>query len=196
MKQLAIIAALSFIGSAFALFETTDHVLVIDAGHGGHDAGYISGDIKESDLNLAWARDLKQQAEEKGIEVVMMRDSDDFIALAARSEKIAENRENAIFISYHMQASQSEQPAGPSIVIHNDASEVTHDWALRVEAYLDTLEEIQIKKGDFMLLRDPDLTGMIINPGFMTNTADLQKIISTEHQSRFNAQLINALLKE
>ena len=49
--------------------------VVIDAGHGGHDAGAVSSIAREKDLNLAVARKLRKLLQNKGFRVVMTRDS-------------------------------------------------------------------------------------------------------------------------
>lgn len=88
--------------------------IVIDPGHGGHDTGTISGSgLKEKDLVLDVARRLKGYIKRNypGIEVVMTRDSDRFIALEERTA-IANSRRADLFISVHANASPSRVASG------------------------------------------------------------------------------------
>ena len=74
--------------------------IVIDAGHGGHDAGAVSSWAKEKDCNLAVARKLKKKLEQAGYKVVMTRNSDVFLTLEQRVA-IANKTPNSLFVSIH-----------------------------------------------------------------------------------------------
>ncbi len=74
--------------------------VVIDAGHGGHDAGAVSSYAREKDCNLAVAKKLKAKLEKQGFKVVMTRDDDRFLTLKQRVD-IANATPNSIFVSIH-----------------------------------------------------------------------------------------------
>ncbi len=74
--------------------------VVIDPGHGGHDAGAVSAYAREKDCNLAVGLKLKQKLEKQGFKVVMTRDSDIFLTLQQRVN-IANATPNSIFVSIH-----------------------------------------------------------------------------------------------
>ncbi|HCY75909.1 MAG TPA: hypothetical protein DHV28_08300 [Ignavibacteriales bacterium] len=78
-------------------------VIVIDAGHGGQDAGAIGvNGVKEKDINLAIALKLGKLIEEnmKDVKVVYTRKTDVFIDLYKRG-KIANEKSGKLFISIH-----------------------------------------------------------------------------------------------
>ncbi len=74
--------------------------VVIDAGHGGHDAGAVSAYACEKDCNLAVAQKLRAKLEKQGFKVVMTRDGDYFLTLKQRVD-IANATPNSIFVSIH-----------------------------------------------------------------------------------------------
>lgn len=74
--------------------------VVIDPGHGGHDAGAVSAYAKEKDLNLAVARKLRTMLENQGYRVVMTRDGDYFLTLQQRVA-IANSVPDSVFVSIH-----------------------------------------------------------------------------------------------
>ena len=86
--------------------------IVIDAGHGGHDPGAHGNGINEAELTLDVAQRLQTLLEKQpGFEVVMTRDTDEFIPLQERTA-IA-NREGAdLFLSIHANASRNVQAHG------------------------------------------------------------------------------------
>jgi N-acetylmuramoyl-L-alanine amidase len=86
--------------------------IVIDPGHGGHDPGARGKGVTEAELVLDVALRLeKLLAAVPGVDVILTRRTDDFIALQERTA-IA-NREGAdLFLSIHANASPSAQARG------------------------------------------------------------------------------------
>lgn len=75
--------------------------VVIDAGHGGKDAGCVGTSVKEKDINLAVAqRVAKLLSAQKDIKVVMTRATDVFLPLQQRCD-IANAAKGDIFVSIH-----------------------------------------------------------------------------------------------
>ena len=79
------------------------YTVVIDAGHGGEDPGATSpgGYIKEKDINLAVAKELKRQLDETGLyKAVLTRNRDVYIKLR---DRVGLSREVGadLFISIH-----------------------------------------------------------------------------------------------
>ena len=77
-------------------------VVVIDAGHGGHDTGANENGVYEKDVNLSVALKLGALIEKKlkDTEVIYTRDNDKFISLQGRAN-IANNAHADLFISIH-----------------------------------------------------------------------------------------------
>lgn len=85
-------------------------VVVIDAGHGGHDPGTLSSYAVEKQVVLAIADKLAALLEAKGIEVVLTRDSDFFLTLAERAT-FAKPEIN-LFVSIHANAAANSSAHG------------------------------------------------------------------------------------
>ena len=75
-------------------------LIVIDAGHGGHDTGAIGGRKREKDLVLQVAKRLERQLKKRGHPVYMTRRRDRFLKLRQRT-KIADKKNAVVFISIH-----------------------------------------------------------------------------------------------
>lgn len=82
--------------------EAKDFVVVIDAGHGGHDPGALGKISKEKNINLNVALKLGKQIKRNcaDVKVVYTRERDVFIPLDRRAE-IANNAKADLFISIH-----------------------------------------------------------------------------------------------
>jgi N-acetylmuramoyl-L-alanine amidase len=99
--------------------------IVIDPGHGGHDPGARGKGVSEAELVLDVALRLeKLLSKVPGVEVILTRRTDDFVALPERTA-IA-NREGAdLFLSIHANASTSAQARGVETYFLNFASNLS-----------------------------------------------------------------------
>ena len=78
--------------------------VVIDAGHGGTDAGAIGGGIKEKDITLDVSKRIEKLLKQKGYDVKMTRLDDTYVSLQERVD-ISEAFEPDIFVSIHVNSS-------------------------------------------------------------------------------------------
>jgi N-acetylmuramoyl-L-alanine amidase len=85
--------------------------IVIDAGHGGHDPGAKARGLEEADLVLDVALRLEALLKDAGVEVIMTRRTDTFIALEERTA-IANRAGADLFLSIHSNASASDLAHG------------------------------------------------------------------------------------
>jgi len=81
----------------------SESLIVIDAGHGGHDSGAIGEGQYEKDLVLQIAQKTAQKFKNMGYRVHLTRDNDRFIKLSGRT-KIADRKDAKVFISIHANA--------------------------------------------------------------------------------------------
>ena len=76
--------------------------VVIDAGHGGKDMGAVDNNVKEKDINLGVALQLRKLIEKhlKDTKVVMTRENDTYLTLQQRAD-VANKAKGDLFISIH-----------------------------------------------------------------------------------------------
>lgn len=88
-----------------------DFTIVIDAGHGGKDAGSVDNGIKEKDINLDVALKLSElfKKKMKGVKVVLTRSDDTYLTLQQRADK-ANSAKGDIFISVHCNSVDMKNP--------------------------------------------------------------------------------------
>ena len=114
--------------------------VVIDAGHGGHDAGAIGLKMKvqEKNLNLAVAKQLAAKIREKypEVKVVLTRDTDVFLPLQQRAD-IANKNHADLFISIHTNAAENRKAQGAeTFILGTDRMEDNLDVAMRENAVM------------------------------------------------------------
>lgn len=110
---------------------STHLVVALDPGHGGIDPGAESGDLREADLVLAFARRLVPVLEATGrFDAVLTRESDEFLPLDARLTQAREAGAD-ILISLHADALE-DADAAAGLVIYSLAGKAVAaaDWRL------------------------------------------------------------------
>jgi N-acetylmuramoyl-L-alanine amidase len=121
-------------------------LVVIDAGHGGHDPGASGQGLREKDLVLSLAIALRDQlVREGGVRVALTRDDDRFLVLDERFA-IARALGADLFLSIHADSAGAEDKvAGASIyTLSNEASsQAAARFAARENA-VDTINGIEL----------------------------------------------------
>lgn len=102
LRIIRIFLGVLFVLSAFTPVEAKDFVLVIDAGHGGHDAGAIGQFSQEKNINLRVALTVGKLIENNcsDVRVIYTRKTDVFIPLNRRAD-IANEAKADLFLSIH-----------------------------------------------------------------------------------------------
>ena len=75
-------------------------LIVIDAGHGGHDSGAVGGAKQEKNLVLSIAKKTAKALKKRGFRVYLTRSKDYFLKLSQRT-KIADKKGATVFVSIH-----------------------------------------------------------------------------------------------
>lgn len=92
-------------------------LVVIDAGHGGHDPGAISphGGLQEKNVTLAIAKAVRDEMLKSGrVRVALTRDSDKFIVLQDRYQ-LARKLNADLFISIHADSAENPEANGGTV---------------------------------------------------------------------------------
>jgi N-acetylmuramoyl-L-alanine amidase len=115
----------------FILDKNSRKRIVIDAGHGGKDAGGRKAfGLKEKEINLLVAKELYSMLKDEDIfDALMTRTSDVFIPLDVRS-KIANDYKADIFISIHANASRDRREKGFEVYFMSENA--SDPWAAEV----------------------------------------------------------------
>ena len=85
--------------------------IVIDPGHGGRDPGASGNSLTESALTMDLAERVTTQLHDYGIEVVLTRQSDNFVSLEKRAGLATQSNAD-LFLSLHVNASQRRNTRG------------------------------------------------------------------------------------
>jgi len=99
-------------------------IIVIDAGHGGRDPGAtsVSGEVREKELTLALARELRDILVERGrVRVAITRDDDRYLTLEDRAA-VARRLGASLFISLHTDSAPNPLARGATVYSLSDVA--------------------------------------------------------------------------
>ena len=149
----------------------TKKKIVIDAGHGGTDAGAIGGNIKEKDITLDVAKRLEKLLKQKGYEVKMTRTDDTYVSLQDRVE-ISENYCPDIFVSVHVNSSVKPEITGVETHYYHQESmslaQVVHSsFASAIQS-----PNRGLFKSKFYVINHTTSPAILIEIGFISNSAE------------------------
>jgi len=166
--------------------DETKPLVVIDAGHGGHDPGAISphGGKREKEVTLAIAKRIQQSLLATGrVRVALTRDDDKFLVLSERYS-IARRLGADLFISVHADAAGNESAKGATVYT---LSEVASD---RETAKLAAREnKADIIRGLDLNNADANISPILIDlrqRETMNLSSDFAKLLLREGDAKMN----------
>lgn len=125
--------------------------IMLDAGHGGQDPGGIGYfGTKEKMIVLDIVKRLKANLEERGMNVITTRSSDDFISLERRAE-LANQKHINLFVSIHANISRSRKTKGIEVYYLKELDAVERKEAMDPGKYQAMFKGYKMKQGDSRL---------------------------------------------
>src|SRR6476660_2461952 len=187
--------ALVTCGSSYAARESRTSessgspIIVIDAGHGGHDRGGIPGQrIAEKDMTLDVAQRLRNVLSASGYRVVMTRDSDVFVPLGTRVA-IANSYRNAIFVCIHFNATQRRAAGGIETYFYSRDS---LPLASAIHSYVvggAPSSNRGVRRRGFYVLRKTNIPAVLVECGFLTNPTEAAYAASASYRQKLAEEI-------
>lgn len=166
--------------------------VVIDAGHGGHDAGAVSRSTRqrEKDLALDTAKRLRTELSRKGFSVGMIRSGDNFVDLDQRVAMA--NRMGEVLVSIHYNAGGSSLH-GPEVYYWRVDS---HGLAVRLQGAMNAVyggrgNARGLVRRRLRLTRNPSIPCVLVECGYLSNRAEAARV----GNPRFRQQLAESMAR-
>lgn len=166
--------------------------VVVDAGHGGVDAGAVGvNGSHESSINLSVAKKLEERLKSCGINVVMTRETEDGLYglptdgfkrrdMRKRKEIIEQAQPNLV-VSIHMNKSDVASVRGAQVFYHK-GSKLSEKLAACLQTSLNASSESKPRTaltGDYYMLNCTSFTSVIVECGFLSNSAE-EKLLADD----------------
>lgn len=169
--------------------------VVIDAGHGGQDPGATScTGYYEKIVNLQVAAKVGRLLRQRGVRVVMTRDSDNFIELEERAA-IA-NRNNAqLFVSIHCDSMERNSKQGFTIYVARSGSRASRQAAEAIAgAMIKTgLENQGVREADYKVLIYTQGPAVLVELGYISNYQEAGLLRDSAFQDRLAQAIANGI---
>ena len=181
--------------------------VVIDAGHGGHDAGVRSSDSKltEKELALAIAQQIRELNTDPSLNIVLLREKDEYQPLKEKVEKAIALKPDA-FVSIHINGA-SEQGKGPDRSGIEVFLGTKNKQILPASAQLGsmitgsltgiypTMDILRTRSSSIYVLDAPqiDYPAALVEVGYLTNPKDRAFISHPENQAAVARGILKAL---
>lgn len=148
--------------------------IVIDAGHGGYDAGAVKGSRYEKNDNLRMALAVGERLKRCGINVIYTRTTDEFIPLLERS-RISNSQNVDLFASFHRNSATSSTANGVETLVYNNASTKSVQAAEALQQALVNIgvqSNRGVKRANLSVLRETNAPALLLELGFISNDQD------------------------
>ena len=176
-------------------------IVLIDAGHGGHDAGAIGGGVKEKDVNLAIAYKYAKgyfNSSSSDIKAYWTRRDDTFWTLSSRAS-YAKTVEADLFVSIHQNSAVSTSANGFEVYYSskNNSTQSNNLTSKKMAYFFDNrlpsglgFSSRGVKDGpNLYVLKYNSVPSILLEIGFISNSSNRSKLKDPAFQKK-TAKLI------
>ena len=176
-------------------------LIIVDAGHGGHDGGAVANGAIEKHLTLEIARKVREELVAAGFRVVMTRDGDVFLPLEERAV-LSEKLGAEVFVSVHINTDGSGSEAEgletyfagkPSLLAirKTGRKEGKDSMSEKLASLVQrcACEETQAvnrgtKQRDYVVIEEARCPAVLVECGFLTNAIEARRLREKAHQEK------------
>ncbi|MDE7287660.1 MAG: N-acetylmuramoyl-L-alanine amidase, partial [Lachnospiraceae bacterium] len=165
-------------------------LIVVDAGHGGEDSGCLGFGIYEKDINLQIALRVKQCLEKRGFRVMMLRETDEFLAIEERAE-LANSRQADAYVSIHQNTYEGSDKSVSGIETWYDGADTDRDnERLARLIHQQTIKSTGANErmlwdiADLYVTNKTLMPACLIETGFLTNQKECRLLSTDEYQEK------------
>lgn len=171
-------------------------IIVIDAAHGGIDMGASSGTSTEKEIVEKISKKVKALNQNKEIEIVLLRDQDNYIKLTDRLTAINSLIPD-LMISLHINHSKDETENGISAFVSKKNQFYTKSVE-NADRLLTNIASLKLKRGtikdsNFFLINKSNCPAVILELGYISNTNDKNYLDSEAGQTEIATKILNTI---
>lgn len=181
----------------------SNFTIVLDAGHGGIDAGASYKDIYEKNINLEIVKILKETLEKHNANVILTREGDYDLSspnIKRRKKSDFDNRiklinsSNAdIYLSIHLNYFNDSIYKGAQ-VFYSDILEENKIIAENIQKKLNDKRKIKKMEPSLYMYNKLKVPGVLIECGFLSNHIDRENLTNDEYIKKISEDIKNAII--
>lgn len=177
---------------------TKTYTVVIDAGHGGTDIGASENNLLEKDINLAIARLIKNNNNNRKLNIILLRSDDVFYSVEQRAN-FCNSIKADLFVSVHTDFSNNKQHKGFTIYVP-DSSHKKYAHSKNLAAYLTlslgidyVTNGIKTREQAIWQLKASKCPAVLIECGFISNDNDAALLKNTVEQKKIANNILKGI---
>ena len=190
MKRFSVILILAFLFISFAKNNTEksndeEFVVVLDAGHGGHDPGNLGNGYLEKNIALNIVLKVGKVLEAKtNIKVIYTRNNDRFVDLYTRGE-IANKANADLFVSVHCDSHSSDAHGAGTFVLGLHANKQNFEIAKKENSVIYLEDNYEARYSDYDINSPESVIGLtIMQEEFLDQSIALAKEIQDNFSNK------------
>ncbi|GGR87102.1 M56/M15 family metallopeptidase [Deinococcus sedimenti] len=170
--------------------------VVIDAGHGGTDAG-VRGFVTEKDVTLLLARQLRDDLTRLGVRVIMTRQEDQTLSLQDRQRRTTPAAQ--LLLSLHLDASADASQRGARVYVAPTSAPQGRASADLAQALLTALSGVNGDRvsgpqpGTYSVLVNSPVPAALLSVGHATNRQDARQLSDPAYRQQLSRALAQAV---
>lgn len=168
-------------------------IIVIDAGHGGHDFGATKDDLNEKNIVSEITNKIKDLYSDSDVVIHFTRIEDDFISLNDRTDFI-NNIKPDLVISLHINSNNNSNKNGFEIFVteKNDLFEKSKVFAEKLSIKLSKtpLKNNGLKTAPFWILKKTNSPSLLVEIGYISNEDDRKFMTSEKGQTEIAKSIL------
>lgn len=173
--------------------NTNKTLIFLDAGHGGMDRGATLDERCEKEITLNVALKAYDLLVQEGYNCYLIRETDEYVGINERID-IANLVNASIYINIHANSYDDYSVSGLLTMYKNDK-----DFARTFQNNLIKTTEAKdmglIHTSNMVVTNKATMPAVILEMGFITNTAEWNKLIQDEYQNKIAEGLKNGVIE-
>lgn len=174
-------------------------IFVIDAAHGGADAGTISASgVSEKNIALQLARLVQKIGKQKGLNILLTRTTDQQVSLRERLD-FSTSAKADVFLSLHL-GSEKDGQKGAGMYVSEESK--NYAGSKRIAAVLaEALNDIkgfsnpQVRNSDAVVLKNNAAASAIVEVAYLSDEQDTKFISDPANQQKIAGKIVSAFMK-
>ncbi|WP_277584497.1 SH3 domain-containing protein [Psychrobacillus antarcticus] len=168
--------------------------IVIDAGHGGNDRGTTGAlGTDEKDITLITSELLSSKLQAAGANVILTRESDEFVDLRKRVT-IAHQVDADAFISLHYDAIENSSVKGFTTYYMHSYQKELAQYVHKGLGNMISLKDRGTQPGDYLVLRENKQNAILIELGYLSNPSEERSVTTQNYREQATHGIYNGII--
>lgn len=172
------------------------YTIFLDPGHGGKDGGAVGANgTVEKDITYMTAERIMKKLQEYDANVQLTRYDDRYVELADRVQMAKTGRAH-LFVSIHYDGFESAEVNGITTYYYHQRDErfarMLHKKIMNEK--IDARDR-GLAQGDYFVLRENEITAVLLELGYITNPVDEERMNTDEFQDHVAEAVVDGVIE-